>query len=311
MRSDKILIILGFIVISVIWGSTWLAIKIGLESIPPLYGVAIRFSLAVLILSLIMFLRKEKLLLDRNSIIVYITLGISSFSIPFALVYWSEQYISSGLASILFAVYPLVVAVLSHIFLSNEPLNPFKITGILIGFIGVLIIFWKDIHIGDVNTLAMGAIILSTVLQGISLVIVKRRGMAMNPISMNCGGMIIGIVVMYSLALMFEDYSKLHFDEKGLGSILYLGTFGTVVTFVTYYWLLKRVEAVYLSLTSLITPIVAVFLGTIILYEDLSPQVFLGAALVLLGLLITNGRDLIEILRKQSFMIASQKDLTG
>lgn len=292
MKSEKILVSLGFIVISIIWGSTWLAIKIGLESVPPFFAVAIRFTLAALILFIIMRIRGERLPVDRTSVFLYLILAVLSFSFPFALVYWGEQYIASGLASILFAAYPFVVAVGSHFFLPDERMNPYKVTGIALGFIGVLIIFWSDIDLGGSSTLGMAAVLVSTIMQGISLVIVKRKSSHINPTTLTFGGMAMGITIMYSLALIFEDVSSIHLDVKGVGSILYLGTFGSVATFLVYYWLLKRVQAVYLSLVSLVTPVLAVILGTFWLNESLSPRIFSGAGLVLMGILIANGKDL-------------------
>jgi len=300
MVTEKVRVITGFVVISIIWGSTWLGIKIGLESIPPFYAVAIRFSLAALILALIVRIRGEKLPFDRNAIVLYLTLGVLSFSFPFALVYWGEQYIPSGLASILFAAYPFVVATGSHFFLPDERLNPFKVVGILLGFLGVIAIFWSDLHIGDASEWGMLAILLSTLMQGTSLVIVKRLNKTINPVSMSLGGMIFGIIILFLLALIFEDFSTIHFDARGIGSIVYLGTFGTVVTFVVYYWLLKRIEAVYLSLVSLVTPVLAVILGTIWLNESLSPRVFGGAGLVLAGILVTNGRELLRVIQSRA-----------
>ncbi len=307
MKSEKLLMVGGFILISLIWGSTWYAIKIGLESVPPFFAVAIRFTIAGAVLFILLKLRGEKLPLDKDSISVYLTLAFLSFSFPFALVYWGEQYIGSGLASILFAVYPFVVASLSHFLLPSEKLNAFKIIGIMLGFIGVLIIFWDDIHIGDSATSGMIAILLSTVMQGTSLVIVKKRSKHLSPTLLTFGGMVIGVMIMYLLAFTFEDISLVRLDGKGIGSILYLGTFGTVVTFLVYYWLLKRVEAVYLSLVSLVTPILAVVLGTFLLNESLSPQVFSGAALVLLGICVANGKDLFAAVQKHKNKLFSNE----
>jgi drug/metabolite transporter (DMT)-like permease len=296
MRSEKFLIIIGFILISLIWGSTWLAIKIGLQSITPFFGIAIRFTIASAILSLIMMLRGEKIAIDRTSKLLYLNLGILSFSFPFALVYWGEQYIASGLASVLFAAYPFVVAFGSHLFLSDEKLDIAKSLGILLGFVGVIIIFWADFKLNNASTLGMVAVLASTIMQGASLVMVKKMNHPISSMSLSLGGMIVGISIMLPLAFIFEDYSALHFDIRGLGSILYLGTFGTVVTFVVYYWLLKRVEVIYLSLVSFVTPIIAVLLGAVWLAESLSIKTFLGAGIVLVGIITANLRDLLRMI---------------
>ncbi len=147
--------------------------------------------------------------------------------------------------------------------------------------------------------LAMFAIIVSTLMQGVSLVIVKRMGKHIDPLTMNCGGILAGIPVMYLLAFLLEDPNTIHFGPQGIGSIysfLYLGSFGTVLTFGVFYWLLKRVEAVYLALTSLITPmlILAVVLGAIWYGETLSSNVFIGASMVFAGIGVINGKELIK-----------------
>ena len=290
----------GFIAITLVWGSTWLAIKIGLESITPVFGVALRFTLASAVLYAILRARGGRIPFNRETMPVFLLLGFSSFSLPFVLVYWGEQYTGSGLASILFGTYPFVVAVFSHLTLPGERLNSFKIAGTLLGFAGIVVIFWSDLSAGTAAFPGMAAIVLSTVLQGFSLVTVKRIARHIPPVEMTLGGMIVSVAVLWVMAFAFEDPGAQRFDAAGIGSILYLGTFGSVLTFVMYYWLLKRVEALFLSLTSFLTPILAVVLGAIFLDETLHGRVYAGGAMVLLGIAVANGRDLLAMAEKQS-----------
>jgi drug/metabolite transporter (DMT)-like permease len=299
MKSERLLIVAGFAAISIVWGSTWLAIKIGLESIPPVFGVAIRFTLASLILFSILRFRGERLSWGRENLRVYLLLGIFSFSFPFVLVYWGEQYIGSGLASILFATYPFVVATFSHFLLPGENLSVFKVGGTLLGFAGVVVIFWTDLATGTAGFPGMAAIVLSTVLQGFSLVAVKRIGKHIPPVQLTLGGMTVSVVILWTMAFALETPSALRFDAAGVGSIVYLGTFGSVLTFVVYYWLLKRVDALFLSLTSLITPILAVILGALILDEVLPGSIYAGAAMVLAGIVFANGSGLLSKAERQ------------
>jgi len=311
MRSEKPFIGIGFALISLIWGSTWLVIKIGLESLPPFYAVAIRFTLATLILFAVMQVRGDRIPVDRTSVSLYLTVGLLSFSVPFALVYWGEQYIPSGLASVLFAVHPFIVAIGSQLFLPGERMSLLKVAGVCLGFLGILVIFWADVHPGGTGIRGMIAILLSTLLQGISLVIVKRKDRHVNPMALTFGGMLFGLCLLYAAAFLFEDASHIRLDQKGIGSIVYLGTFGSVVAFVTYYWLLKRVEAVYLSLVSFVTPVLAVILGAVWLHESLAPRIFSGAMLVLGGILVANGRDMAAALRdrrKQSMTQSTDQE---
>lgn len=300
MFSEKFKIILGFIVASLIWGSTWLVIKVGLNSIPPFYGAAFRFTVAVLVLYLIITFRKMPLPFDNLSLKIYTLAGLMSFSIPFAMVYWGQQYIPSGLSSLLFALYPLVVGIFSHLLLPTERLNIFKVSGIFLGFIGIFIIFSQDIS-WDTNSsaiYAMLAVILSCVIQALSLVLIKKYGENVNAFHLNTGGMGIGVIILFLFAFLFEDFNDVNFDLNGIGSILYLGILGSVVTFSTYFWMLKRVEAVYLSLLAFITPILAVILGSILLNEKLGKHVIQGGALVLIGILLSNGKQIIKAIIK-------------
>ena len=307
MKREKLLIVLGFCLISILWGSTWLAIKIGLYSVPPLYGVALRFTVAVVLLLVVVLVGRVKIPTDPNALTLYLALGIFSFSIPYALVYIGEQYISSGLASIVFCAYPLVVGVFSQAFLPGEPLNLQKVIGIVLGFLGILYIFWSDVIAGGTNALGMGIVFTSTILQAYALIIAKKRGTNIDSKAMTFGGMLVGLVFMYAMAWTFEDFARVRFDSKAIGSILYLSSFGTVITFVTYYWLMKKIEAVYLSLSSFVTPIIAVILGAVVLRETVSPRLLPGAGVVLIGILITNSREIVTRSRNSTHDASRQE----
>ncbi len=294
MKSEKLRIWVGFLIISFVWGSTWLAIKIGLESIPPFLGAGVRFAVATLILFAIVRTRQLRVPFTPDAKKVYLVLGVLSFGIAYALVYWGEQFISSGLCSVLFAAFPLCVAVFSHFILENERLTAFKIAGIALGVAGLVVIFWGDLSLsGSTGVPGMAAVLLSTVLQGVTLVLIKKYGQPVNPFAMNLVGMGLGTIVLLALGFTFERGQPVVWSSAAVGSVLYLAAFGSVVAFVTYHWLLKRIEAVYLALTTFINPIVAVILGAVVLGETLAPQTAAGAALVLAGLLAANGKQIL------------------
>ncbi|MFN0156737.1 MAG: DMT family transporter [Bacteroidota bacterium] len=295
MNSPRIGVWSGFIAISLIWGSTWLAIKIGLGSVPPFLGVGIRFLVGAAILFIIVRWRKVQIPWTHDTRILYVSLIILSYSIPFGLVYWAELFIPSGLGSILFASYPFWVAIFSQIFLPGERGTMFKAAGIVLGFSGLLIIFSNDIHWTDAQgLLGMSAVLLSTVMQAASTIVAKKYGQPVNPFAMNLVGMSFGGALLFLFGLMTESWSDIHWDAAAIGSIAYLAVFGSVIAFVTYHWLLKRVDTVYLSLTTFINPIVAVILGALILDEELAASVYLGAGMVLSGILVANGKYFYE-----------------
>lgn len=234
-------------------------------------------------------------------------MGLLAFSIPFALVYWGQQHIETGLASILFATFPLWVAMFSNISLPNEPVGVVKWIGSLSGFVGIYFIFESDFALqGEMVIAGMGAIVLSAFIQAFITVKIKKHGQLFPAMSLSFVAMLIGGLTMLMFSVLVEDYSTVRFDDKAIFSTIYLAFFGSVVTFVTYFWLLKRVEAVLLSLTAFITPIVAVITGALVLAERLPGQIFLGSAFVLGGILLANLREVLAVLRKGKAFIIDQ-----
>jgi drug/metabolite transporter (DMT)-like permease len=295
MRTERIGIWLSYFTISTVWGTTWFAIRIGLETVPPFLSAGIRCGAAAVILYALLRFRGGTIPMSPVAWKVYSALGILTIGIPFALVYWGQQYIATGLSSILFAAFPVCVAFLSHLMLKNEPLNKFKIASIILGFAGVVIIFSADVALADTNgVLGMLAILISVFLQALALVVIKKYGEPVSPLAMNFVGMAMGGAMVLALSLLVESGRPVVWTREAIASLAYLTVIGSVVTFLAYYWLLKRMDAVFISLSSFINPIIAVLIGSLALGERFSPLTFTGATLVLLGMLAANGKAIYE-----------------
>jgi drug/metabolite transporter (DMT)-like permease len=293
MRTERSGIWLSYFIISTVWGTTWFAIRIGLETIPPFLSAGIRCCLAAVVLYLLLRIRGEVIPTSRIAWRVYAALGVLTIGIPFALVYWGQQYIATGLSSILFALFPVCVALVSHVMLKSEPLNIFKVASIVLGFLGVMVIFSSDIAVAESNSvLGMLAILVAVFLQSVALVVIKKYGEPVSPMAMNFVGMAIGGTMVLALSMLVESGRPVVWTWQGIASLAYLTIVGSVITFLAYYWLLKRIDAVYLSLSSFINPIVAVLIGSLALGERLSPLTFTGAGLVLIGMLAANGKTI-------------------
>lgn len=296
MNQEKIKIILVFSLICLAWGSTWGVIKLGLESLTPFMSVGFRFVIASLLIIVIMKINGVGIQKDQISVRLYLIMGFGSFVIPFALVYWAEQFVPSGLASVLFAVYPFFVLLFSYWAIPTETISIFRILGIVFAFSGIVTIFYDGLNINlSTYIWGMSAIILSAIMQAAIAVTLKKYGHHLHPLSMNFIPMVLAGVSLILIGLFTEDTSKLVFDSKAIFSVLYLAAFGTVLTFTSYYWLLKRVSVVLLSLIAFITPIVALLIGWFFFAEKLSNRVLLGSILVLLGLLLANITNLRKI----------------
>ena len=295
MKSTTLRILFAYILICLIWGTTWLAIKIGLQTIPPFFSASIRFVIAVAILATMIYSQRLEIPTNRNAIRVYLVLGILSFSIPFSLIYWGQQYINTGMGAILFGVYPFLVAINSSLFLKTEKMTLFKILGITVGFSGLIILFIKDIRFE--NPLAFygaAAVVISAAIQSFTVVYLKKNASEISSTAMNFVGMSIGAIFLMLFSIATESYATLSFTPAAILSILYLGGLGSVVTFNTYFWLLKRVDTVILSLSALITPVIAVISGVVFLDEHFSSDMAIGSSLVLFGIFLANWEGLKE-----------------
>jgi drug/metabolite transporter (DMT)-like permease len=263
-----------------------------------------RFSLASVFIFILMKIKTVSLQKDSVSIRLYLLMGFFSFVIPFGLVYWAEQFVPSGMASVLFAVYPFVVVIFSSIRMPSESIGAYKIVGTILGFSGIVVIFSDafDLNFTD-YLLGMIALVLSGTMQAWIAVSIKKFGHHLHPLSMNFVPMVIAGISMLLIGFFFEDLTSLKFDEHAILSVIYLAFFGSVVTFTSFYWLLKRVNVVIISLIAFITPIVALILGYLIYDEELSTSYFIGSATVLGGVLWANMNNLFKLKKGTIFNV--------
>jgi putative membrane protein PagO len=287
MQKETIKIILVYALACLIWGSTWMAIRVGLDSLTPFISVGLRFSFAALFILIFMKIKGMRIQMDRLSIKLYLQMAFFSFVIPYGLVYWGEQYIPSGLASVLFAINPFFVTIFSFYILSQEKITPYKIIGMIVGFIGIVVIFSEDItNTAGFFVWGMVAVVLSALMQGWIQVIVKKYGQHLHSFTMNYYPMLIAGISMLIIGLFTENLDYIKFDSKAILSVLYLAFFGSMIVFTCWYWLLKRVNVIVLSLITFITPVIALILGIILLKEVFTVTDIFGSFLVLVGLII-------------------------
>jgi len=300
--NKKILIPILYVLICLFWGSSWLVIKLSLEYISPFINLGLRFLISASTILLVMIWTNTKLDLSSRSLVIYLVLGFFSYAIPFNLVYWAEQTIPSSLASILFGMYPFFVAILSTIFIKEETMSVPRFLGIVMSFTGLIFIFNASFQFElSPYLLGMVAVVLSAMMQASVAIFIKKNGSNLNPLSMNFIPTLIAGLILTVLGLLTEDISKVNFSFIAILMVVYLAVIVTVFNFTAYYWLLKRISIVLLSLTSFITPVIAVFLGTVVSGEKLSKNVLSGSLFVLLGILIVNWEGIKKIYHQKRF----------
>lgn len=289
---------IGLIVVCLIWGSTWLALKVGVTTVPPLLAASIRFFVASAILVLMLVLQDERIPRDKQFWKLCLIISFNNFSVPYSLIYLGQKNVPTGLSSILFASYPFWVALFSHLRLPGERITFAKGVGMSIGFLGIVMIFSDQINLtGRYPIVGMLAILVSALLQAFTLVTLRKHGKPYSPVALNLVAMFLGAVTLLAASLSIEDVKHAYFGTYSISSILFLATFGSVVTFVTYFWLVKHVQAVLLSLTAFVAPVITIFMGRYMLSEELDKEILLGASMVLIGILSANAPGLWKFLK--------------
>jgi drug/metabolite transporter (DMT)-like permease len=284
-----------YMLLCLIWGSTWMGIKLGLQDAPPIWSVALRFLLAAALLYIFNYVTRRPYPQGWRNKWRVAWPGILTFFLSYALTYAGEDYISSALAAVLFSVFPFFVIALMPLMVKTEKVDLRSLLGILIGFVGVVLIFAEPVQLGSTALIGMIFLILSPLCSALGSVVVKAYLLDEPVFPMLTLQMTVGAVLSTILAFILEDFSDFHFTGTSVGAVAFLAVFGSVITFSGYFWLLQRVRLITMSMIALITPVVAMFVGYIFLKEVLTVGNYVGAALVLAGVLIVNLKQKHEI----------------
>lgn len=288
--------ILVWLILCLIWGTTWIFIKVGLQDLPPITFAAARFILAVLLLA--PFVATGKFPIPRTGRewkLIALT-GFLQFSINYSLVFWSEQHITSGLAAVLQATITVFGLILAWLFLPSERITKLKIFAVIVGVAGVAVIFLDQLRIENLMAFAGSvAIVVGAYAAAQASILVKARASDMHPASIVFCQMLCGLPAIIAYALVAEgDPLALNWTPRAILCVLYLTVAGTIVAFWLYYWLLSRIESTKAMMISLVTPLIAVVVGNIFLGETLPPQTIFGGLLIIvsIGLIVTRKRKL-------------------
>jgi len=269
-----------------IWGSTWLFIKLGLNDLPPITFAGIRFLVASLILLGLMTLRGVSLPNTRRDWLLLLQTGVLSFSLNYGLIFWGEQYVSSGLAALLQATIPVFGLVIAHLYLPGEPLTSRRLLGAFLGMAGVATIFSNQLSLASPRALAgSSALVLSAICVAYANVLVKAHGSRLNPMTLAAGQMLIGFVPLLLLGVPLEGNPLYyHWTPMAVLSLAYLAIVGSVIAFILYYWLVQHMDVTKTMLIALVTPVFAVILGMLVLDEQLNWRTVAGGTMIMSGI---------------------------
>ena len=282
--------ILVWLILCLIWGTTWIFIKVGLDDLPPITFAATRFLLAVAILFVV--IRVQKIPMPKTATewrLIALT-GVLQFSINYSMVFWSEQYITSGLAAVLQSMITVFGLILAWFFLPNERITKLKVFAVAMGIVGVGVIFYDQLKVQNLMAfLGCVGVVVGSYAAAQASILIKAKGGAFHPAALVFGQMICGLplIIIYSLVAEGNPLT-FHWTWRAVICVLYLTILGTIAAFWLYYWLLSKIESTKAMMISLVTPLIAVMIGAVTIGERLPPQTGLGGLLIIasIGLIV-------------------------
>ena len=283
------------LLLSVLWGGSFFFIEVALASLSPFSLVAVRVTLAALVLYLFMKIKQEGVPRNLAAWKSFLVMGCLNNVIPFCLIVWGQTQISGGLASILNATTPFFALVLAHFLTADEKLSVTKVVGLLIGFVGVIVIFGSDLlsEVGS-QTFAQFAILAAAFSYGLAGIFGRRfKAMGISPMATATGQLTSSAVIMLPLAFLLEEpLSLMSAEANVIASVIGLAVLSTSLAYVLYFRILATAGATNLLLVTFLIPVSAILLGGLVLQEQLGSHQLLGMCIIFLGLIVIDGRIL-------------------
>lgn len=288
--KNNLLAYLALAAICLIWGTTYLALRVAALNFPPFLFTTIRQVSAGIILLAVMFTIGRAAWPSRELLIRQAIGGFFMISLGNGLVAWAETYVPSGIAAVLCSLMPVVVIIINLTVNREErPTIPILI-GIALGFVGIVMIFGQNVNeLSNLEYLVSILLIFTAVLcwAGGS-VWIKKKNTNSNPF-VNAGlQMFFGGIWMIPFSIVFDDFSKLHWSLEAFYSLLYLTIVGSLIAYTCFSYALRKLPMTIVSLYAYINPIVAVLLGWLILDEKLNLQIGVAILITVAGIYIVN-----------------------
>jgi drug/metabolite transporter (DMT)-like permease len=279
------------VTLSVLWGGSFFFAEIALESLPPLTIVTLRVGLAAITLWLVVLALKLPIPNSPPIWIAFLTMGLLNNVLPFSLIVWGQSQISSGLAAILNATAPLFGVIVAGILLRDESATPLKITGVVVGFAGVIVMMDLS-SIATSSLLAQLAILAAALSYACASVYGRRfKATGLNPILVAAGQVTGSTLLLLPIALWVDGNDHYaNVPSQVWAAIISLAVFSTAAAYILYFKLLASAGATNILLVTLLVPVSAILLGWLFLEESLQTPHIIGMAMIALGLSAIDGR---------------------
>jgi drug/metabolite transporter (DMT)-like permease len=280
---------LAWVAVCIVWGTTYLGIRVSLETMPPMLMGGLRWLIAGALLAGYILARGERLPPPsrwRGIILLgFLMLGLGNGGVVVA-----EQWVPSGLAAVMIASNPFWMAAVEAFLPDGERLRANIVAGLVIGFSGILLLVWPDLTVGAAGRRGFlaGVIALQIATIGWSLgsAYSRRHARNDNVLGTTAYQMLAGGLIMTAAGTILGEWPHLHFTTRTSIALVYLSTFGAVGGFVAYTYALRHLPVSFVSLYAYINPVIAVALGVLLLHESFDSRMAVAAALVFAGVAV-------------------------
>jgi len=271
--------------VCLLWGTTYLAIRIALETVPPMLMGALRWTTAGAFILAVMKLRGDRMP-GRQEWPALAVLGVLLIGFGNGGVVWAEQTLPSGLTAVLVAVIPFWMIAVERFAGDGSRLTFRRLSGLLIGFGGIVLLVWPELEVGEGRAFLFGVLATQVACLGwaIGSSYSRRRRPAENVLAVAAFQMLFGGIAMSIASLVHREWAQLAFNPRTAAALTYLVVFGSLAGFSAYAYALKHLPVATVSLYAYVNPIIAMALGTIVLAEPLSPRLAVAGAVVLTGM---------------------------
>jgi drug/metabolite transporter (DMT)-like permease len=278
-------VLFGFIVVVLIWSTTPLAVKWSGEGPGFLFGVTARMLIGTTLILLLVRIKRLAIPWHAAAIKTYLAAGLGIYGAMIC-VYWGAQFIASGFISVLFGLTPILTGVIAWFVLQERGLTHLRLLGIVLGMIGLVLIFHRSFNLGHTVMVGIAAVLLGVLLHTISGVLVKRLHGDLPALCVTTGGLLVA-TPLYLLTWFLQDgHWPQQLPAQALWSIVYLGVIATGIGFSLYFYILKHMPASQVALLTLLTPMLALWFGNLFNHEVVGISAWIGAALILFGMSI-------------------------
>lgn len=288
----------AYLAVIIIWSTTPLAIKWSGEGTGFVAGVTGRMLIGTVLCLLLIRILRVRMPWDKQARAVYMAGALAVYGAMMC-VYWGAQYISSGLVSVVFGLTPLVTSLIAVLLGEEQLPGPLRLAGIAFALFGLVTIFGAGSHIELSAVYGILAMIGAVALHSLSTVLVKRSAHTLPALAVTAGSLSVALPMYLLTWLLIDGTIPVVFPARTGASIIYLGIFGSVVGYVLYFYALKHVSASRMSLITLVTPVTALLLGAYLNNEHIQAGVWMGAALIMLGLILHEWGNRMQLSRQQ------------